>query len=386
LLIDFEPINTYIWLMKYNWQQEWWPRFSFDKEALEEKLDQFLQNEGYISGVKTSLKTNEAEEFLIENLIQEAIHTFSIEGEYLSREDLRSSILNQLGVGKNIQQIKDMRSRGIVALMIKNRNTFKDILNAQSLFDWHNILMEPYLNLNIGQWRKSKEDMKIVSGTYLKEEVHFVAPKSSQINIEMQQFFDWINQNIFCKKPNPRQAPVLAAIAHIYFESIHPFEDGNGRIGRAISEKILAYNLGYPCLYSLSKSIHDSLENYYQGLKENQRRQDITSWIDYFIEACLHAQDAMKRNILHTIEKTKFFDLFKSKLNARQQKVLNKMWEAGPAGFEGGMSAKKYISIAKTSKATATRDLQELVQFGAFVPEGEGRSRRYRLVKGTGTD
>lgn len=174
-------------------------------------------------------------------------------------------------------------------------------------------------------------------------------------------------------------APVRSAIAHIFFESIHPFEDGNGRIGRALSEKALSQGAGRPVLLNLSAAIEFRRQDYYEALKKAQRANEITPWIHYFIGTIQEAQRMVIRQINFTIAKSHFFDQFSPRLNPRQEKVLNRIFEAGSSGFEGGMSAKKYMSIAKTSKSTATRDLQELTDMGALRMKGGGRSTRYEL-------
>jgi len=177
-----------------------------------------------------------------------------------------------------------------------------------------------------------------------------------------------------------QEIPVRSAIAHVYFETIHPFEDGNGRIGRALSEKAIYQGIGSPIPISLSKVIEADKSSYYQALQVAQRSNEITAWLIYFIDTILKAQDASEKEILFTLKKTKFFDRTKEQINTRQEKVLRRMLAAGPDGFQGGMNAKKYRSIAKTSKATATRDLQALVLLGIFIPIGGGRSTRYELV------
>ena len=191
----------------------------------------------------------------------------------------------------------------------------------------------------------------------------------------MKGFISWFNesQNII-KKPIIR-----SAIAHLYFESIHPFEDGNGRIGRAVAEKALSQSIGRPVLFSLSKSIEGNKNDYYEALKAAQRSNEITDWINYFVKTVLDAQIDAEQEIEFTLKKTKFFDQHKDELNDRQLKVVRRMLQEGHQGFAGGMNARKYVSIASTSKATATRDLQDLVQKGIFKPLGGGRSTRYDI-------
>jgi len=222
--------------------------------------------------------------------------------------------------------------------------------------------------------------MQIVSGSIGKEKIHFQAPPSQQVSEEMRQFISWFNATAPDESKTISSAPVRAAIAHLYFESIHPFEDGNGRIGRAIAEKTLSQTLGRPVMMSLSRTIEADRKNYYAALEQAQTSNEITAWISYFVEVALKAQRESRQLIDFTLQKTRFFDRHKTQLNERQTRVIQKMLEAGQGGFEGGMSAKKYMSITKTSKATATRDLQMLSELGVFKAEGGGRSVRYGLV------
>jgi len=220
--------------------------------------------------------------------------------------------------------------------------------------------------------------MQVVSGAIGREKIHFEAPPSIKVKKEMRQFIQWFNDTAPGGKKEITKAPVRAAIAHLYFESIHPFEDGNGRIGRAIAEKAFSQTIGRPVLMSLSQTIEADKKLYYKALENAQRSNEITEWITYFVHAIFKAQLKAKEMITFTLKKTKFLDRFKEQLNARQLKVIERMLRE-PDGFKGGMTAKKYTSITKVSKATATRDLQELTAFGAIESIAAGRSTHYRL-------
>lgn len=253
---------------------------------------------------------------------------------------------------------------------------FDQPLNESRLFEWHNLLMQGNRYINIGQWRQSASPMQIVSGAIGKETVHFEAPPSSIIPHEMQLFFNW------CKiAASTLPVPIYSAIAHLYFESIHPFEDGNGRIGRAISEKILSKGINRPVLLSLSRTIAKDRSAYYNALQKGQRSNEVTDWILYFLRTAQEAQQDAVQYIQFTLEKTRFFDQFSAHLNDRQEKVLQKMLITGWQDFEGGINAKKYASISKISKATATRDLVQLMNLGILKRVGDGRSTRYEVVK-----
>jgi Fic family protein len=194
----------------------------------------------------------------------------------------------------------------------------------------------------------------------------------------MQAFIRWFNGS----RSDLKQGPVRAALAHLYFESIHPFEDGNGRIGRAISEKALSQGLGRPVLLSLSRAIEAERSAYYEALKQAQKSNEVTEWIEYFLRTTLKAQEQTEQLVEFVLKKTQFFDRYRDELNERQLKVVRRVLEAGPEGFEGGINARTYKNLTEVSKATATRDLQDLVAKRVLRPIGAGRSARYDLDLG----
>lgn len=365
--------------MKYNWQQQDWPEFKFELQEVEDALLALIEETGHISGMLNTLPENMKTEAIINTMVTEAINTSEIEGEYLSRQDVMSSIRNNLGWTGKLLPVKDKRASGIGKLMVDVRNSYREPLTKEKLFEWHTMLMAENRNINAGQWRIHNEPMQVISGALGKETIHFEAPPSSKVSKEMERFIKWFNDTAPGGKEEIKKAPVRSAIAHLYFETIHPFEDGNGRIGRAIAEKALSQTLGRPVLLSLSKTIEADKKSYYNALKTAQSSNHITTWIKYFVDTTLIAQKQAKDMINFILRKTRFFDHFKNLLNERQLKVIQKMMDAGPEGFEGGLNASKYISITKASKATATRDLQHLATIGALAIEGGGRSTRYRL-------
>lgn len=365
--------------MRYNWQRPDWPNFTYELKGPSEKnLFAFAERVGRVSGLLEGLSEGAQTETIIEMMVSEAIKTSEIEGELLSRRDVMSSIRNNLGLATPKEQVSDKRAEGAAALMLAVRNHYAKPLTEEMLFEWHETLMQGS-KIKKGAWRTHEEPMQIISGPIGKEKVHFQAPPSKAVPKEMKAFIKWFNDTAPGGKKEIDRSPVRSALAHLYFETIHPFEDGNGRIGRAISEKALSQGIGRPILLSLSVAIEANRKAYYESLNAAQWQIDATAWIEYFVKTCLEAQVQAEDQINFTLKKTKFFDRFKEKLNERQLKVIRRMLEEGPGGFKGGMSAKKYITLTKTSKATATRDLQELVELGALVPEGGGRSTRYRI-------
>lgn len=221
--------------------------------------------------------------------------------------------------------------------------------------------------------------MQVVSGRIDRPTVHFEAPPANRVAGEMESFISWFNDTAPGSARAISQAPVRAALAHLYFESIHPFEDGNGRIGRAIAEKALSQGQKRPVLITLSKAIEKHRNGYYDALKSAQRSNEVTSWVDWFVRMTEAAHQDSESQIRFVLRKFHYFQRYERLFNERQLKVIRRMFDVGSEGFAGGMSARKYSAITGASKATATRDLQQLAQLGALTPIGGGRSTRYEL-------
>jgi Fic family protein len=378
-VVKVEPISCYNRLMRYSWQQPDWPQFQYALKNIEDLLLSFAEKEGHVSGILKALPEDTQTEAIIDMMVAEAIKTSEIEGEYLSRRDVMSSIKNNLGLNQHPERITDKKAQGAAELMIDVRKSVSETLTEDTLFSWHTMIMRGNTKHKIGAWRTHEEPMQVVSGAIGKWKVHFEAPPSARVPQEMKQFIQWFNDTQPGGPREIRKSPVRSAIAHLYFETIHPFEDGNGRIGRALSEKALSQGVGRPILLSLSKTIEGHKNAYYDALKEAQKSLKITSWIHYFVSMALDAQMEAGEQIDFTLRKTKFFARFQSQLNDRQLRVIRRILEEGPRGFEGGMSPRKYIVITGTSKPTATRDLQELVEKGVLISLGAGRGRNYHI-------
>ncbi|MEB2783288.1 Fic family protein [Algoriphagus persicinus] len=367
--------------MSYNWEQSDWPNFTYEEGKSGKILHDFLMKSGQISGVLTGLSEGNQTELLLDMMGMEAIKTSEIEGEFLSRPDVMSTIKKNLGIHEEQPLlVKDQRAKGIAKLMIKVRTDFTQELTEEVLFEWYEILMEGNRYVRTAQWRADTAPMQVVSGSIGKETIHFEAPPSAEVPAEMGSFISWFNKTAPGNSEEINNPLIRSAITHLYFESIHPFEDGNGRIGRALAEKALHQGLGHAALISLSETIEAKKNEYYDALKNGQSSNEISEWLDYFAETVYHAQLSAEQLINFTLQKVKFFDRFANVLNERQTKATNRMLAEGQAGFEGGMTAKKYIAITKASKATATRDLQGLTELGIFLPQGGGRSVSYELL------
>ncbi len=365
--------------MKYNWQQKYWTKFSYNLEELEDKLYLFAEKTGRVKGITKGLSKQYHTQTLVDILVSEAIKTSEIEGEFLSHKDVMSSVRNNLNLNIQTEKVSDLRAKGIGKLVTDVQNSFQSPLTKEMLFMWHKQLLMHDDTITIGKWRTHQEPMQVISGAMGKEKIHFEAPASNVVPKEIDNFITWFNSSSPNGSNPIKYPPIRSAIAHLYFESVHPFEDGNGRIGRTIAEKALIQSLGNPLLISLSTSIEKNKKQYYNALEKGQRSNEITPWLHFFIDMILDALETSETMIHFTLIKTRFFDQYKDVLNSRQQKVIRRMFQEGINGFEGGMNARKYIGITKTSKATATRDLQSLVQLGVFKSIGKGRNVSYQI-------
>lgn len=366
--------------MSYNWQQKGWPEFQFTSGLIEDIQLKFLLKSGKSNGQYAGIPSEKKDQLLVDILLSEAIKTSEIEGEFLSRVDVMSSLKKNLGIHEEQPRlVKDHRAKGIAKLMVAVRQSWQEPLSETLLFSWHEMLMEGNRYIQAGKWRSGTEPMQVVSGTIGNEIGHFEAPPSDQVPMEMDRFIVWFNSTA-PGGANPILNPILrSALVHLYFESIHPFEDGNGRIGRALAEKALHQGVEQPILISLSQVIEADRNQYYEQLKQAQRTLKVDQWLLYYAGVVLKAQEKVEELIEFSLKKTQLFDTFQDELNVRQLKALNHMVDKGPEGFEVGMNAKKYISLTGASKATATRDLQHLRDLGVLIAAGGGRSVHYQV-------
>jgi len=364
--------------MAWNWTQPHWPHFTYDPATLEQLERHFLLLSGEVIGAVRHVGDDNRDMLRIELLSEEAVRTSAIEGEALDRLSVQSSLRRQFGLDTDDRAVKP-KERGIAQMMADLYRSWADPLDDDTLFRWHRMLMADSRHLEtIGGYRRHEDAMQIVSGRYDRPRVHFEAPPSSRVPEEMTAFLAWFNGSA----PNgstPLPALTRAGIGHLYFESIHPFEDGNGRIGRAVAEKSLAQNIGQPTLIALAHTIEQHRKAYYDQLEVHQRTLDITEWLVYFAETIITAQRTTLGSVAFHIAKTHFYDRFRDKMNERQEKVIARLFREGPDGFKGGLSAENYIAITGTSRPTATRDLHDLVEKGALTRTGERRYTRYHL-------
>jgi len=265
-------------------------------------------------------------------------------------------------------------------MMIDLCKSFADPLKDDTMFTWHGMLMGSRRDLkDIGRYRTSDEPMQIISGPAGAPKIHFEAPPSSRVPQEMSRFVAWFNRTAPGGK-EPLPALTRAGVSHLYFECVHPFEDGNGRIGRALAEKTLAQTVGQPSLIALAATILARRARYYDALEAANKATGITPWLTWFAGTIIEAQRRTLAMIEFLIDKTKLFHRIGAEINDRQKKALLRMFQEGPVGFKGGMSAGKYSTITGASPATTTRDLADLVEKAALTREGERRHARYTLA------
>jgi Fic family protein len=364
--------------MRWNWEQPGWPELTYDSAALEPLERQFLLRSGEFIGAFKHVGAHDQDMLKIELISDEALKTSEIEGEVLNRDSVQSSLRQQFGLGTDGRRIPPAE-RGIAEMMVDLYKRFSDPLAHATMFAWHKMLLSGGQRIKVvGGYRTHSRPMQVVSGGIHNPKVHFEAPPSSKVKEEMDAFVSWFNETAAGGK-RPLPALTRAGIAHLHFVSVHPFEDGNGRIGRALAEKSLAQTLGQPSLIALAYTIERSRKAYYAALERNNKDIEITDWLTYFAETILAAQRNTIKRLDFYLAKAKLYEKLRGRLNDRQEKAIARMFREGIDGFKGGLSAENYIRITESSRATATRDLQNLVAKGALTRTGELRHTRYHL-------
>jgi Fic family protein len=364
--------------MVWNWQRPDWPKFRWKTARLAAAEREFLIGAGVLVGTVKHLKNEERDQLTIEAMSTEALTTSEIEGEVLDRASLQSSIRKQLGLATDNRRVKPAE-QGIAEMMVDLYRSFGSPLSGEMLLAWHRMVVSGRRDLkDVGRYRTGDEPMQVVSGAIGLEKVHFEAPPAQKVPSEITQFISWFNRTA-PGGSEPLPALTRAGIAHLYFESIHPFEDGNGRIGRAVSEKSLSQSLGQPTLIALAATILARRASYYDALEGGNKQNEITEWLAWFAGVAIEAQRRTSALVEFLIDKTKLLERLRGQLNDRQEKALLRMFKEGPEGFKGGLSASKYAKITGASPATTTRDLADLADKGALVRIGERRHARYNL-------
>jgi Fic family protein len=361
----------------YIHKQPSWPQLTWDADATAGLLSAVRLRQGELLGKMRRYGLSSQWHATLKVLTEETIKSSAIEGVVLDPESVRSSIARRLGLEKAGVHKEDRNVEGVVQLMLDATRKFKSPLTNERLFGWHSALFptgySDLRKIRVANWRN--DAMEVVSGDEGKEKVHFTAPEADRVESEMKAFVDWFNSDA---QPDPL---LKAAIAHLWFVTIHPFDDGNGRITRAISELCLARSdNSEQRFYSMSSQILEERQGYYDILEKTQKGSlDITAWINWFLKCLDRAIENSNQITDSALEKEAFWRRLKKQsidLNERQEKVVKKLFD----GFEGKLTTEKWMKITKASQPTAFRDITDLIEKGVLIqnPEG-GRSTSYRL-------
>ncbi len=366
-------------MVQYIWQNTDWPHFDWSSQTLLQPLGKVRQSQGRLLG--------EAEHIGLEMqakvLAEEAFTTSAIEGEKLDRLSIRSSVARRLGLPTAGLPGAERHVDGLVELLIDATTHHEKPLTLERIKGWQAALFPTgysgMAKIRVGDWRQDTSPMQVVSGPVGKEKVHYQAPPANRIKAEMNRFLTWWHA-----PPENLDGLLRAALAHFWFVSIHPFEDGNGRIARAITDMALAQDEGKEYrLYSMSAQISAERNRYYDVLELNQKGGlEITDWLLWFLGCLERSIQRSEAEVQHALQKSRFWQHYlELTFNERQKKIINKLLDAGPEDFTGGLTNRKYRGMTKVSRETAKRDIADLVEKGVLVKKpGGGRSVSYDLI------
>jgi Fic family protein len=364
---------------RYIWQQNDWPQWAYDHERLAPLLARVHLAQGHLMGRMHDLGLDLRDQAALRVLTEDVLKTSEIEGETLSPESVRSSIARRLGVDIGALAPADRHVDGVVDMVLDATQQHATALTTQRLFGWHAALFPTgYSGLNqirVGRWRDDAQGpMQVVSGPMHRQRVHFQAPAADRLDIEMDGFLSWFNQS-------SQDDPVIkAGLAHLWFVTIHPFEDGNGRMARAVSDMALARaEQSTQRFYSLSAQMQRERKDYYDLLEATQKGGlEVTAWLMWFLGCLLRAIQGANEALSQTLSKARFWQRWAGlPFNERQIKLLNRLLD----GFDGKLTSSKWAAIAKCSQDTALRDINDLLARGALQKTAaSGRSTSYELV------
>ena len=365
------------------WQQPKWPVFTWNDEKLAPLLREITQLQGQLLGSTGAIAGSDSLQSEMDALLQNAINTSAIEGEQLNVASVRSSLAKRLGMDQAGLSPTTAQTEGLADLLLDATRNPKQGLTDDRLYQWHKALFPSYesvLNpISAGELR-GEDTMQVVSGPIGRQTVHFEAPARQILEAELRAFLDWFNQN---QNDTSLDAVLRAGIAHLWFVTLHPFDDGNGRLARAITDLALAQAEHHSVrFYAMAATIMENRKAYYEVLEKTQRNGlDITPWLEWFLIMLKQTMQTAVQRIEFVLQKARFWQQYAQvALSDRQIKMLNRLLDAGPGGFEGGLNTRKVMSLTNVSKATATRDLTELVEKGCLVKRpGGGRSTSYDI-------
>ncbi len=384
-----DEYRSLIWI----WQQPNWPHFVWQADALSTLLREVTQLQGKLLGKTGAVAEHTNTETQLDTLLQNIIQSSAIEGEILNAESVRSSLAKRLGVEQAGLQPANAKTEGLADLMLDSTQNYALPLTQQRLLQWHRYLFPKSKSkedfslsgdIRVGELR-GEDVMQVVSGPINKRKVHFEAPPREGLEKQLAEFLTWLKESELKKDAtdNTLDPLIRAGIAHLWFVTLHPFDDGNGRLARAITDYALAQAEHQAIrFYAMSASIMEKRQGYYNILESTQKGDlDITAWLSWFLQTLKHALESALTRMDWVLQKAKFWQIHaQDGLNTEQIKVLNRLLDAGPTGFESGLNATKYQGIANVSKATATRHLADLLEKKCLIKlEGGGRSTRYNI-------
>ena len=360
------------------WEHPNWPNFVIDEGAFADRVEAFHRAAERLSGNVETMSDQGRADTEVALMLSEAIATSAIEGENLDRDSVRSSLLAHFGkVVAGAKASGDLKATGAASLIVDVRRKWDRPLTQEMLGAWQSMAI-PERPSSMAMRGAYREDaVSVVSGYPGNYRVHYEAPPPSRVFDEMERFLEWYNTGSV-----GMAGPLRASIAHLWFERIHPFDDGNGRVGRAVSDHALSQALDRPTLACLATAIDETRKPYYKAFESFDRseRLDMNGFADYFTGAIVRAQEIARAEVGFVLDKSRFFERHGDAMNDRQTKAMERMFREGRRGFVGGMSAKKYMAITKCQASTATRDLSSLTAMGALVSTGGGRSTRYEIA------
>ena len=369
--------------MQWIWQQSDWPNFRYDQRMLEDRDHAFRLNSERLAGRFETLPIADQEDATIDLMLSEAIKTSAIEGENLDRDSVRSSLLSLI-TSDTLPDTSDQKAAGAASLLVDIRKNWQTPLTHELLGKWQSMAVpeQRYTSILRGAYRNDPTPMQIVSGPIGREKVHYEAPPAARVPDEMAGLIGWYNQSSALNGDQALPGIARAGVAHLWFEVIHPFDDGNGRVGRAIADHALSQSLGYPTTACLATAIEADKKSYYRQLEKASRGSlDINGWLDYFADTVIKAQAIAREEVDFVLAKTRFYETYGDQLNDRQARMVARVFAEGRKGFEGGITTKKYEAITKCPNRTASRDLSDLLAKGIIIRlPGGGRTTHYALT------
>lgn len=374
-------------MKRWIWEQEDYPQFTYNLSRLESLIQEVSLEQGYLIAMTQTMDSDNIAQRQLEALMSEAISTSAIEGETLNRDSVKASIARKLGLCEIDSSKRYESTDYLIEILIDANTNYDQPLTLERLFGWHNALFprgySGLSKINVATFR-GEDPMEVIGKAAGKEKTYYVAPPRLILENEMDRYLQWFNET--------PTSLIKACIAHLWFVIIHPFDDGNGRIGRAITDLVLSKieRSSISRLYSMSNAINNDRNGYYQALEKTtgyvhkkSNHLDITLWCEWFLTTLHVALIDTKKKLGYIVQKTGFWDKYRGyDFNPRQTKVLNKILDMGAENFQGSLSKKKYMAIADAASTTASRDIAELLEIGCIrqIEGTQGRNVRYEII------